>query len=154
MFQFSSMPMMPMSFPPVQPTAEQTAEMERIALQYQQQQLIQLQQRVAQYSKSIEDTLAQIEEALTKKPGDKAIASAAAQANVLGQDLGQNQSQNQATNQLQQQSLRSNPLRYDPQRYDPQRFDPQRFDPQRASDLQGPQSYFQGGLGDFGRPVF
>lgn len=149
MFPFSSMPMMPMSFPPVQPTAEQTAEMQRIALQYQQQQLLQLQQRVVQYSKSIEDALAQIKEALSKKPGDKAVASATALATALAQDLGQNQSQNQAANQVQQQLFRSNALKYDPQRYDPQRFDPQ-----RANDLQGPQSYFQGGLGDFGRPVF
>ena len=140
MFPFSSMPMMPISFPPVQPTAEQTAAMQRITLQYQQQQLLQLQQQVAQYSKSIEEALAQIKEALTKKPGDKAIDSATAQATALAQNFSQNQAQNQALNQGQQQWLRSNALKHDPYRFDPQRAD---F-----------RQDFQGGMGDFGRPVF
>ena len=130
---------LPMSLPFVQPTAEQMVEMQRVALQNQKLQLTQLQQMVAQYAKSIETALGQIQEALDKAPAEGEKSDVAARAAVLNQVLAQNQAQNQALSQAQQ--LRA-------------RFDPRRADFRQDWQLQDCQAWYQGGLGDFGRPVF
>jgi hypothetical protein len=59
---------MPMPFA-LQPTVAQTTEMQRISLQMQQQQLLQLQQSVAQYAKSIDDALDQIRKVFENRDG-------------------------------------------------------------------------------------
>jgi ABC-type transporter Mla subunit MlaD len=124
------------------PTAEQMAEIRRAMLQNQQQQLSQLKEMVAQYAKSIDEALNQVHQELTKtaREGEETADASAAAIPV---------SQVQAQALAVRSDLRVDPLRVDPQRMDPQRMDPQRMDPQFAN-----QALYQGGMGEFGRPVF
>lgn len=69
-----------MSFSNSQPTAEQMAEMQRAALQFQHQQLTQLREGVGQYGKSIEEALSRIEKELAKTATAADEKSAAAVA--------------------------------------------------------------------------
>jgi hypothetical protein len=142
MFPFMS-PMMPMSpmggmMPGLicnPPTAKQVAEMKRAILQSQQQQLTQLRDQVAQYAKSIEETLSQIGQEMEKQT-DEGDDTATMWSPALAASL---QVQARAQSQL-----------LDRWRLD-YRADWQQMDRQMLADR---QLLYQGGMGDFGRPVF
>jgi len=129
MFPINPMMQMP-GFPGQQPTAEQTAQMQRLALQNQQLQLQQTKQMLEQYAKSIDAALEQIDEQFAKLEKGEAVAIP-------------------AHNQIQAQALAQR-LQYEPPRalsyqYMDRFRDPMRYDP---------QNWVMSGMGDFGRPVY
>jgi hypothetical protein len=132
---------MPMFSAGIQPTPEQAAQMQRLALRAQHQQLTLQKQMLVQYGQSIDTALKQIQEAIDKadsSEGERSDETTAPAAH------GQIFAQSQALNQVQQTQARALAARYDPRR----------MDFRQDWQLQDCQAWNQGGMGDFGRPIF
>jgi hypothetical protein len=128
-------PMMPMMYMPLmgnlspQPTAEQMAQMQRLALQNQQMQLKQMKQMLEQYAQAIDAALEQVEGQFAKlEKGETATVLPQAQVQAQAQGIPQAQVANVITRL--------------------------RFSDMLISLGSDPQGWVAGGMGEFGRPVF
>jgi hypothetical protein len=138
MFPNPMMSMPFMGYMSQQPTPEQTAQMQQLALQNQQLQLRQMKQMLEQYAQSIDASLEQVEEQLAKLEKGEAV------------DL-PTQAQIQVQARALQQRVKAQVDRWD---YfnDAYRFD--RFNDRYIDLRSDPQNLAISGMGDFGRPVF